>query len=155
MKKVLIALAVTALSLASSPALAQNANDMMYLQRMNDPAYRAAVVSPQVHAVYGYGSPYAYGYNYVPPVGYAAGPQQDTTCVQAFIVSYCSSHPERPQVAQTCVDGAGHLFALDANKHWYYVDGSTGASMNVGEVKTQCPFSSYEATATVPTQGRN
>lgn len=156
MKKVLMAFGALAVMAVSTPVLAQqNANDMMYLQHMNDPAYRAAVASPQVHAVYGYGTSYAYGYNYGSSVGYAAGPQQDTTCVQAFLVSYCSSHPERPQVAQTCVDGAGHLFALDSNKRWYYVEGSSGASMNVGEVRAKCPFSSYEATATVPAQGRN
>lgn len=149
MKKFLLALAAIAAWMAATPALAQkmpSANDAMRYDEARDPGYRAAVASGYVHG-YGYG--YGYGAGYGSYMGIGAAPSQDATCVQAIIVSYCSTHPERPQVGQTCSDPAGHLFALDANKRWYYVEGSANA-MNVGQVVSRCPFSSYAATAAPP-----
>lgn len=70
MKKFLIAFAAVVAIFGSTSALAQSANETMFVQRMNDPAYQAATHS----YAYGYGGGYSYGYSYgygyayVPPV---------------------------------------------------------------------------------------
>lgn len=141
MKKIIIAFAAVSVALSSVPALAQSANDTMYLQRMNDPAYRAAVVSPQVHAAYGYGSS-VNGYGYAEQM--AGGPGQVTTCVLGL---FCSSHPSHNHADDVCYDANGVMYALDDHHHWYRVEGAELVQMTPGSVyvQMQCGRNSYSA----------
>lgn len=143
MKKFLILSAVSAV-LLTTPALAQacdNGNCMISGQHYYDPAYRAAVMSSQLHAIYGYGNS-VNGYGYSEQM--AAGPGQVTTCVLGL---FCSSHPSHNHADDVCYDANGIMFALDDHHHWYRVEGTEPVSMAPGStyVQSRCGWNSYNA----------